>query len=161
MTAQKEIPIKGAHYVSTEHVDAVLREYKQTRWVQNSDRLGKADSLSVWFSLEAMEDFLNTTKSNGGDGVKLYFSVYTEEFAPCPEYIGRQTITMVATKSRKTEMGTITNKDLYITKNGRSIILGQNWGTICPPTCNLSTEGGTGDLGITIVDKGENGMEIV
>lgn len=161
MITQQKKSVNGAHYVNTKHVDAVLREYKHTRWIQNSERLGKPDSLSVWFSLEAMEHFLATTKSNGGDGVKLYFSVYPENFAPCPEYVGRQTITMVATKSKKTELGTTANKDLYITRNGNSTILGANFGTLCPPKCNPSTEGGMGDLGITIIDKGEKGMEIV
>jgi hypothetical protein len=161
MIKQQKKLVKGAQYVNTEHVDAVLREYKQTRWAQNSERLGKADSLSVWFSLEAMEDFLASTKLHGGDGVKLYFSVYPEELAPCPEYIGRQTITMVATKSKKTEIGTIANKDMYITRNGQSTILGQNFGVLCPPYCNTNTEGGMGDLGITIIDKGAKGMEIV
>ncbi len=161
MIKHQKKSVNGAHYVNTQHVDAVLREYKQTRWVQNSERLGKPDSLSVWFSLEAIEDFLATTKSNGGDGVKLYFSVYPEIFSPNPEYVGLQTITLVATKSKMTNMGTVANKDIYITKNGQSTILGTNTGTLCPPLCIRGTEGGTGDLGITIIDKGDKGMEII
>jgi hypothetical protein len=161
MITQQKNSVKRAHFVDTQHLNAVIREYKQTRWVQNSERLGKPDSLSAWFSMDAMEDFLETTKLHGGDGVKLYFSVYPENLAPNPEYIGRQTITMVATKSKKTGMGGVANKDLYITKNGQSTILGQNFAVICPPACNSNTEGGMGDLGITLVDKGDKGMEVV
>ncbi len=160
MTTQEKKSLKGAKYVSTQHVDAVLREYKKTRWVQNSERIGKPDSLSVWFSIEAMEEFLDSTKSNGGDGIKFYFSVYPNDIAPGPEYAGRQTITMVATKSKRTEQGTIADKDMYITRNGQSTILAANFGRTCPPSCNPSTEGGMGDLGITIIDKGDQGMEI-
>jgi hypothetical protein len=32
---------------------------------------------------------------------------------------------------------------------------------LCPPHCNLNSEGGMGDLGITIIDKGAKGMEII
>jgi hypothetical protein len=36
-----------------------------------------------------------------------------------------------------------------------------NRGIIYPPGENVPAEGGMGDLGITIVDKGEKGMEII
>ncbi len=39
-------------------------------------------------------------------------------------------------------------------------VLGFNNLTICPPICSSTSEGGMGDLGITIIDKGEKGMEI-
>jgi hypothetical protein len=161
MITQQKNSVKRAHFVDTQHLHAVIREYKQTRWVQNSERLGKPDSLSAWFSVEAIEEFLEAAKTYGGDGVKLYFSVYPENFAPYPEYIGRQTVTMVATKSKETKMGGVANKDLYITRNGKTTILGTNLAIICPPNCNPSTEGGMGELGIAIIDKGEKGMEIV
>ena len=44
-------------YVSTKHVDSVIRTYKKERWVHNSERLGKADSLSAWYSVEEIEAF--------------------------------------------------------------------------------------------------------
>jgi hypothetical protein len=161
MITKQTNSVKGAKYVDSKHVDAVLREYKQSRWVQNSERIGKPDSLSVWFSVEAIEEFLAATRSNHGDGVKFYFSVYTEESAPEPDYIGRQTITMVATKSKQTASGDVANKDIYITRNGQSTILAANLGRTCPPSCSPNTEGGIGDLGITIIDRGDMGMEIV
>jgi hypothetical protein len=147
-------------YVNTEHVDKVIREYKLTRWAPNSERIGKPDSLSAWFSTEDMENFLAATKSNGGDGIKFYFSAYPADYAPNPEYAGLQTITLVATKSKQTEMGGLANKDIYITRNGQSTILGFNNSVLCPPMCGSHGEGGMGDLGITLIDKGDKGMEI-
>ncbi len=38
--------LKVGKYVNTEHVDTVVRNYKQERWVYNSERIGKEDSLS-------------------------------------------------------------------------------------------------------------------
>jgi len=49
-------------YVSTQHVDKVIRNYKQERWIQNSERIGKEDSLSGWWSIEEIEDFLEKAK---------------------------------------------------------------------------------------------------
>jgi hypothetical protein len=161
MTTQEKISVKVGKYVSTEYVDAVLREYKQTRWVSNSEKIGKPDTLSVWFSMEDIEGFLANAKEHGGNGIKFYFAAYPKAYAPKPEYEGRQSIVMVATKSRQTEMGSIANKDLYITRQGKSIIMALNRGMGCPPGCNGPAEGGMGDLGITIVDKGEKGMELI
>ncbi len=75
ITKQKK-SVRVGKYVNTGHVDTVIREYKKTRWVPNSERIGKPDSLSAWLSTEDMEDFLAATKTHGGDGVKFYFSVY-------------------------------------------------------------------------------------
>ena len=149
---------KVGKYVNTEFVDMVMAEYKKERWVQNSERIGKEDSLSAWFSVEDVEDFLTNMKQYGADGVKFYFSAYPKDFAYKPEYAGRQSLVMVATKSRETKMGTTVNKDVYITKDGTSTILGLNMPNICPPKCGAF---GDNDLGISIIDKGEKGLQIV
>ena len=161
MITQQKKSVRVGKYVNTEYVDTVLREYKRTRWAPNSERIGKPDSLSVWYSVEDIEDLLIKTRAHGGDGIKFYFSAYPADFAPKPEYAGRQSMVMVATKSKIMELGTVANKDIYITRNGQSTILGLNFGPICPPICNSSAEGGTGDLGITIIDRGEKGMEMI
>ena len=49
MTTQEKNSVKVSKDVNTEYVDTVIREYKQNRWVQNSERIGKPDSLSVWY----------------------------------------------------------------------------------------------------------------
>src|SRR5215203_3285986 len=79
ITVEKN-PISVGKYVDTKHVDTVIREYKQERWAQNSERIGKEDSLSVWWSVEEMENFLARAKDNGADGVKMYFAAYPEDY---------------------------------------------------------------------------------
>jgi hypothetical protein len=159
MITKEKKSTKVGKYVSTEFVNTVLREYKKERWVYNSERIGKEDSLSVWWHLEDIEGFVAKMKQHGADGVKFYFMAYPAEFAEKPEYASRQSLVMVATKSKETEMGTTVNKDVYITKNGNSTILGLNMASPCPPMCG--TGFGTGDLGVTIIDKGEKGLEVI
>ena len=65
--------LKVGKYVNTEHVDTVVRNYKQERWVYNSERIGKEDSLSGWYSIEEMEEFIERAKQSGGDGISIYF----------------------------------------------------------------------------------------
>ena len=147
--------------VQTENADMLISEYKKSRWVSNSDQIGKPDSLSAWYSVEEMEGFLALAKSHGGDGIKFYYGAFPEEHLAKQEYAGRQTLVMVATKSKVTAAGPVANKDIYITAKGRSKILSGINPILCPPNCNPATEGGMGDLGITIVDRGEKGMEII
>ena len=161
MTTQLKNYVKAPKDVQTLEIDTLIREYKQKRWVTNSEKIGKPDSLSSWYSIEQMEEFLAMAKSQGGDGVKFYFAAYPEDYAPKPEYSDRQTLVVVATKSKTTETGLIANKDIYVTRNGRTQILSGVLPTNCPPKCSPSVEGGMGDLGITIIDKGAGGMEII
>ena len=145
----------------TELSHALVREYKQTRWVANSEKIGKPDALSAWYSIEEMEKFIHLAKDHGGDGVKFYYGAYPENYQEKPEYAARQTLVMVATKSKQNPSGLKANKDMYLTLNGRTKILSINNPLGCPPYCSRGSEGGMGDLGITIVDKGEKGMEVV
>lgn len=148
-------------FVDTKHVDNVVRNYKQERWAQNSDRIGKADSLSGWWSIEEMEDFIATAKIHGADGLKFYFGAYDKDDKEMPEYAGRQTLVMVGTKETATGKG-LKNKDIYVqTENGANI-LAYNRLRICPPHCGPSTDGLDDDtLGVTIVDRGNNGMIVI
>jgi len=61
--------LKVGKYVGKEHVDTVIRTYKQERWIYNTERLGKEDSLSVWYSAEELEAFIQKIKASGGNGV--------------------------------------------------------------------------------------------
>jgi hypothetical protein len=67
---------------------------------------------------------------------------------------------MVATKSRTTDDGCTTDKNIYRKNNGRVEILSGILPKGCPPACP-PPDGGMGDFGITIVDRGSKGMEIV
>lgn len=150
--------VKAGKLVNTEHVNRVISNYKKERWANNSKHIGKEDSLSVWYSVEELEDFLEMVKANGGDGIKMYFGAYDKEHAPKPLYADRQTIVMVATKVKETANGDV-NKDLYISGEKENTILAYNVGKLCPPYCKPA--GDFGDIGITIVDKGDGGMIIV
>jgi hypothetical protein len=164
ITAEKT-SISVGKYVDTNHVDTVIREYKQERWAQNSERIGKEDSLSAWWSVEELEGFLATAKENGADGVKMYFAAYPKEYTEQPLYAGRQTIVMVATKTKDTPTGTI-NKDIYTSTEEGTSILAFNMGRLCPPTCKgekggISSDDADWGLGLTIVDRGDKGIVLI
>ena len=161
MITQQKKSVRTGSDASSGQVANLIREYKKARWSPNSERIGKPDTLSVWYSIEDMENFLALTKSKGGDGIRFYFAAYPEDYAPKPLYAGRQTLAMVGTRSKTTETKSIANKDIYLSKNGQLKILSGVIPQGCPPTCNPPSEGGMGDLGITIIDKGEKGMEII
>ena len=151
ITTEKK-SVRAGNYVNTEHVDTVIRNYKQERWVQNSRRIGKEDSLSVWYSLEDLEGFLQNARQHGADGIKVYFGAYGQEDAPAPLYEDRQTVVFVATKQKENGTG-IVNKDIYIGNGSENTILAYNVGTPCPPFCSS----GDFEIGITILDKGDDG----
>ena len=157
MIKLKKKSLKVGKLVDTKHVDTVVRNYKKERWVQNSQRLGKEDSLSVWYSVEELEEYLQKVKSHGGDGIRMYFGVYSDDYEGQPLYQGRQTIVLVATKNKETEGSTI-EKQIYVSTDQGSSILAYNAGKVCPPVCTTSDPGT--EIGITIVDKGEEGMII-
>lgn len=154
MTIEKK-SVKVGKFVNTEHVDTVIKNYKKERWAHNSKRLGKEDSLSVWFSADDIEAFLEKVKEHGGDGVRFYFGAYDEKFADKPLYAGRQTIVMVATKQKETLAGNV-DKDIYVNTEKGTSILAYNVGRLCPPMCQNGED--FGGLGITIVDKGDDGL---
>lgn len=148
--------------VGSEHVEMVTSNYKKERWIHNSERIGKSDSLSVWFSVEDLEEYIEQIKDNGADGIKFYFGSYPENFEVKPEYSGRQTIVMVATKSKETENG-IVNKDLYINNNGNLTVMGLNMGSLCPPYCggfSFNTKEVVGKS-VTITDRADKGVSVV
>jgi hypothetical protein len=161
LTIEKK-SVRVGKFVDTEHVDKVIRTYKQERWVHNSERLGKEDSLSVWHSIEELEELIAKAKEHGGDGIRFYFGAYPKDYTAQPLYAGRQTIVMVATKQRETESGAV-NKDLYISTETGTQVLAFNAGKMCPPFCDPKGGGLSADdgLGITIVDRGQNGVHVI
>jgi hypothetical protein len=152
--------LKVGKYVGKEHVDTVVRNYKQERWKYNTERLGKPDSLSAWWSVEELEEYIAMIKEHGADGIRFYFGAYSEDFEEVPEYAGRQTLVMVATKN--TGEGKFDNKDIYV-RNGKGIgPLAYNMSGMCPPFCDTTKPTTpTGGVGITLIDNGEKGMQII
>jgi hypothetical protein len=105
---------------------------------------------------------METVKQRGGNGVRLYFGAYPVDHAEQPEYAGRQTIVLVATKTREEE-GKLVHKQVYTNDGGKAKILAYNNGTMCPPFCptpGLPPPGGL-TPGTAIIDRGEKGMTIV
>ncbi len=158
LTTQKR-SLKVGKFVNKQHVDTLVKNYKKERWVHNSERIGKEDSLSVWYSIEELEAFIAKSKDHGGDGVRFYFGAYSEDYAEQPLYAGRQTMVMVATKQKENETGIAANKDIYTVTEKGTEILAYNAGMICPPFCK--PKGVSDDIGITIVDKGNDGLVVI
>jgi len=154
--------LKVGKYVNTAHVDKVIRNYKQERWVHNSERIGKEDSLSGWWSIEEIESFIEHAKTNGADGIKFYFAAYDETTAPKPEYVDRQTLVMVGTKHNESGSGVL-NKDIYVNGENGNTILAYNAISLCPPTCRNGTGSSLDDIevGLIIIDKGEKGLVVI
>lgn len=158
MCTTKQQSAKAGKLVNSEHVNRIISNYKRERWIQNSKHIGKEDSLSVWYSVEELEEFLQLVKDHGGDGIKMYFGAYDKEHAPKTLYQDRQTVVLVATKTKDTINGEV-NKDMYISGEAGNTILAYNVGKLCPPFCQSGDD--FGGIGITIVDKGNEGIVVV
>ena len=158
MCTTKQQSAKAGKLVNSEHVNRIISNYKRERWIQNSKHIGKEDSLSVWYSVEELEEFLQLVKDHGGDGIKMYFVAYDKEHAPKTLYQDRQTVVLVATKTKDTINGEV-NKDMYISGETGNTILAYNVGRLCPPLCQSGDD--FGGIGVTIIDKGKEGIVVV
>lgn len=159
---------KAGKYVNSKHVDSLLSNYKKERWVQNSKHIGKEDSLSVWYSVDELQEFLETAKRNGADGIKMYFGVYKPETAKEERYEERQTIVLVASKNKILDNGAAVDKSIYVNSNKGVEILAYNSGRICPPACGGGGTGtGTETTGFDwdnpgiLIDRKDEGMIII
>ena len=167
---QTTLSRKVGKYVTAKHVDSLIHAYKKERWADNSKRLGKEDSLSVWYSVEELQEFLETAKQNGADGIKMYFGVYKADTAKEPRCEDRQTIVLVASKNKTLANGATIDKSIYISKGDKPEILAYNTGRICPPSCGTEvpppggTEINTGfdwDNPGILIDRKEEGMIVI
>jgi hypothetical protein len=146
--------VNAGKFVTKQEVDTLITSYKQERWAANSDRMGKADSLSVWFTVEEVEAFLAAVKVNGGNSVRFHFGVHNADNAPEPEFDGRQTLVMVG--NRSSDGSYSTSKELYSNKNGKPEIVALAGGVLCPPFCS---GGGLGKASLVV--REDNSMEII
>ena len=161
LTIEKK-SLKVGKYVGTSHVDTVIRNYKQERWKQNSERLGKEDTLSLWYSIEELEEFIQKSKQSGANGIRLYFGAYSAENAEKPGYEGMQTAVFVANKHKETEEG-FEEKNVYVHTEGGPQVLAYNMGQGCPLYCGGKKTGDDdwGGIGVTIVDLGDKGIKVI
>ncbi|HXB08154.1 MAG TPA: hypothetical protein VNW04_13585 [Puia sp.] len=145
--------VNAGKFLTNEHVATLLSTYKQNRWIDNSEKLGKEDSLTAHVSIEELETLIERIKLQGGDGVRLHFAAYPDDYTPAPELAGRQTVVMVGT--RKSEDGA--NKEIYLSEEKEARILAYGDMPVCPPFCG-SGFGKTKTT--TLVDRGDKGMVV-
>jgi hypothetical protein len=157
ITNEKKIVKKG-EFLDNQFVDEVIRSYKQDKWVYNSQRIGKEDSLTAWTSVEEMEELIERIKMYGGNGIRICFAAYPQDHTENPELAGRQTVVMVATKQSETGSG---NKDLYVSDGKKAKILAFGKMPTCPPWCLSYTAQNNPQLGTALVDRGEIGISVI
>jgi len=157
MTTIEKKSLRVGRYVDANHVNTLIRTYKQERWQQNSERIGQDDSLSLFYSIEELEEFLQKAKEAGANGVSVHFGVYPENFNEREGYAGKQTTVFVATDRQETVTG-ITHRNVYQETNKGKQLLAYNMGT-WPPGSGTDTD--WNGLGVTIVDKGDKGMIVI
>lgn len=143
--------VNVGNYISRSEMDAITTAYKQNRWAENSDRLGRADSLSVWLTVDELEGFLERVKSHGGNGVRIHFGVYGEGYK-IPEQVGMQTVVLVGNRSKD---GSLENAKQIINGNEGEIFLPA---PVCPPFCGT---GGGGKGKAALIVRNDNNMEII
>ena|ERR1700761_5044686 len=159
MNTIAEKSVNAQNYVTKNEMNNLTSAYKQDRWAANSERLGRADSLSIWYTVEELENFLENVKANGGNGVRIHFGVFPEGYRK-PELVGMQTVVLVANRSKD---GSLENaKELLVNKNGKPEILALDGPIPCPPFCGLGLGGGTtAALGAPTLIIRDDRMEII
>lgn len=135
--------MKAGQFVDNKHVSMLRENYRENRWRANSERLGKPDSLSVWYSLDELKQYIETAEAAGADGIRVYFGAYPSVFPENVLLQDRQTIAFVATQQKSSQTGKTENKDMYVSTPGGPEIIAFNFGLPCPPYC-------TGDPNRTI-----------
>jgi hypothetical protein len=156
MTTIEKKCVPVGKYVDTNHVDTLIRTYKQERWKQNSERIGQEDSLSLFYTIEELEQFLQKSKEAGANSISIHFGAYPENFTERAGYAGKQTTVLVATDRQETENG-IAHRNVFVeTKKGKQL-LAYNMGSWPPGSGSGSDDG----FGITIIDQGDKGMIVV
>lgn len=146
--------VNAGKFLSNQHVASLLSTYKHNRWIDNSEKLGKEDSLTAHVTIEELEMLIEKIKVQGGDGVRVHFAAYPENYTAVPEFAGRQTIVMVGT--RKSEEGV--NKEIYLSEGKDARILAYGDMPVCPPFCGSGFGGGSKTA--TLVDRGDKGMVV-
>ncbi|GGB13460.1 hypothetical protein [Puia dinghuensis] len=144
--------VNAGKFLSNDQVSSLLTTYKQDRWVDNSEKIGKEDSLTASVSIEELETLIERIKLHGGDGVRFHFASYPEDYTPVPEFAGRQTVVLIGT--RKNNEGA--NKEIYMSEGKEARILAYGDMPLCPPFCGS----GFFKKGAVLIDRGDKGMVV-
>ena len=148
--------VNAGKFITNEQVSTLLSTYKQNRWVDNSDKIGKEDSLTVSVSIEELETLIERIKLHGGDGVRFHFAAYPENYAPQPEFSNHQTLVMIGT--RKAVDGA--SKEIYMSEGKDARILAYGDMPFCPPFCQPGVGTASRTATTSLVDRGDKGMVV-
>ena len=156
MSTIEKISVKTGKYVNKQQVNTFIRTYKQETWSRNSDHIGREDALSCWYSVDELEMLLEKIKAHGGDGVRMHFGIYPEGYNNNTDYEGRQAIVMVGTRGDHKN-----SKEIYVGRE--NTILAYVGDMPCPPYCPAGPPlpHGKASIGVTLVDRGENGLSVI
>ena len=154
--------VRVGKYVDANHVDTLVRTYKQERWKYNSERMEKDDSLNVYYTIDELQEFLQRAKEAGADGIRVHFGAYPQNFEAKPEVAGLQTTVFVAIQREEAISGTVEKNVFVSTENGPRI-MAYNMGTLKPAGGGRGSDDGDnwGGIGTTLVDRADKGMMIV
>ena len=148
--------VNAGKFLSNQQVATLLSTYKQNRWVDNSEKLGKEDSLTASVSIEELEMLIEKIKLAGGDGVRLHFASYPENYTAIPEFAGRQTVVMIGTRTNNEG----TKKEIYTSEGKEAKILAYGDMPLCPPFCNSGLGHRRPATTTSLVDRGDKGMVV-
>jgi hypothetical protein len=148
--------VNAGKFLANDQVSTMLSTYKQNRWVDNSEKIGKEDSLTVSVSIEELEMVIERIKLHGGDGVRFHFAAYPDNYTPQPESSNHQTIIMIGT--RKAADGA--NKEIYMSEGQDARILAYGDMPFCPPYCGSGVGRTSRPTTTSLVDRGEKGMVV-
>lgn len=153
--------LRVGKYVDANHVDTLIRTYKQERWKYNSERMGVEDSLNVYYTIDELQEFLERSKAAGADGIRIHFGAYPENFKAKPENAGLQTTVFVATRQQATVNGKV-EKVVYENSENGHRILAYNMSPLRPESpSGRGYDEEWGGIGTTLVDFGEKGVKLV
>jgi hypothetical protein len=152
--------VSVGQFATKQEVDTLIRGYKQERWVANSEHLGKEDALSGWFTVEELEQYIETVKMHGGNGVRFHFGIFPEGHGNDPEYAGRQTFVMIGTRSKDATYQT--SKELRVS-DGKNMGPVAYFGAVpCPAYCgDLGLLGDALSIGVTLVEGSNKGLSVI
>lgn len=158
-TIEKKLVKTVGKYVTTEHVDSLIRNYKKERWMQNSERIGKEDTLGLWLTTDELEEFIQTARIHGANSIRLCFGVYGEKGGR-PGMEGKQTVAFVATSSEGDDLYNMEHTDIYVERDGNPTLLAYNillpqTGPTTPPPPGVIT------LGALMVADKEKGLQVI
>ncbi len=135
--------------------ERILR-YAKNKHILLSEKLGKPDTKSVWYTKEHITQLLEEMNHAGADGLRIYLGEYGEN----DNYSGQSCLLMVMTKPDSQSGGHIDitiedAPDFSARSFDNNTPKDFNVGSPCPPICNVirgddSDDDGSDDGGVGI-----------